>query len=80
MKGTPSLKRNTIPNVKILGSILNLTRKREISLKTLASFFMMETTIRKIDSTIPNSRNSKAKQGTGKKKRKVKRTEGQEKK
>ena len=59
---------NIIPKGKIPDNILNLTRKRKTSLKTLASFFMMETTIRKIDSTIPNSRNSKAKQGTRKKK------------
>ena len=39
-----------------------------------------ETAIGKITSTIPNLKNSKVKQGTGKKKRKVKRTEGQEKK
>ena len=68
MKGTPSLKMNTIPNGKILGSILNLTRKRETSLKTIASFFIMETTIGNITSTIPNPRNSKAKQGTRQKK------------
>ena len=78
MKGTPSLKRNTIPNGKILGSILNLTRKRETSQRMLASYFIMETTIGEIALTILTLRTSKAKQGTGKKKRKVKRTEGQE--
>ena len=80
MKGTPSLKRNTIPNEKILVSILKLARKRETNLKMLASFFIMETTIGKIASTISNARNTEAKQGTGKNKRKVKRTEGQIKK
>ena len=62
MKGIPSLKRNTILNGKILGSILTLTRKRETNQRILASFFIMETTIGKITSTIPIPRTSKAKQ------------------
>ena len=80
MKGIPSLKRNTIPNGKVLGSILSLTRKRETSQRTLASFFIMETTIGKIASTIPISRTLKAKKETGRKRRKVKRIKGLEKK
>ena len=61
MKGTPNLKRNTLPNERILVSTLKLARKRETHLKTLASFFIIETTIGKIASTILNPRNSKAK-------------------
>ena len=80
MKETPSLKKNTIPNEKILVSILKLARKRKTNPKMLASFFIMETTIGRIVSTILNARNTGAKQGTGKKKRKVKRTEEQIKK
>ena len=80
MKGIPSLKRNTIPNGKTQDNILSLTRKRGTSQRTLASFFIMETTIGKITSTIPIQRTSKTKQGTGRKRRTVKRTEGLEKK
>ena len=67
-KGIPNLKRHTTPNGKTLDSILSLTRKRETNQRTLTSFFIMETTIGKIASTIPNARNTEAKQGTGKKK------------
>ena len=79
MKGIPSLKRNTIPNGKIIGSILILTRKRGTSQRTLASFFITEITIGNIVLTIPIPRTSKAKQETGRKRRKIKKTEGLEK-
>ena len=61
-------------------NILSLTRKRGTNQRALASFFIMETTIGKIASTIPIPRTSKAKQGTGRKRKKIKRTEGLEKK
>ena len=57
-----------------------MTRKRGISQRTLASLSITETTIGKIASTIPISRTSKAKKETGRKRRKVKRIEGLEKK
>ena len=79
-KGISNLKRHTSPNGKTLDSILSLTRKRGSSQKNLANFFIMETTIGKIASTNPIPITSKAKQGTGRKKRKVKRTEELEKK
>ena len=61
MRGTPSLKRNIIPNEKILASILKLAKKRKTNLKMLSSFFIIETTIGKIASIIPNARNTEAK-------------------
>ena len=64
MKETPSLKSNTISNEKILVSILKLARKRKTNPKILASFFIMETTIGRIFSTILTAGNTGAKQGT----------------
>ena len=48
-----SLKGNTFPNKKTQGSIQSMARKRGISQRTLAIFFITETTIGKIVSTIP---------------------------
>ena len=75
-----SLKGNKIPNEKTQGSILSMTRKRGIIQRTLASFFITENTIGNIVLNIPIPRTSKAKQETGRKRRKIKKTEGLEKK